>query len=345
MKQITAAPKPLPRILITPGEPAGIGPELCVQIAQRQHPADLIAVADPELLEDRARRLGLPLRLNPTSATPDTPGQQAGTLGILPVPLRSPAEPGHLDADNAGYVLETLRRACDGCLSGEFQALVTGPVHKGVINDAGIAFTGHTEFLSERCGAVPVMMLATPGLRVALATTHLPLSAVSAAITSERLDRVIRILDRDLRQRFHIREPRVIVCGLNPHAGEGGHLGREELEVIEPLLERLRGEGLNLQGPVPADTAFVPDKIAGCDAVLAMYHDQGLPVLKHLGFGKAVNITLGLPIIRTSVDHGTALDLAGTGRADTGSLETAIAAAIEMCGDEGPATGIHGDLC
>ncbi len=334
MKQTTSSLEPPPRILITPGEPAGIGPELCVQIAQQDHTAELIAVADPELLRERANRLGLPLRLNPVYAHTDTHRQQAGALGILPVPLRRPAEPGRLDTGNAAYVLETLKSACDGCLSGEYQALVTGPVHKGVINDAGIAFSGHTELLAERCQAAPVMMLATPGLRVALATTHLPLASVSDAITPEGLERVIRILDHDLRERFHIPEPRVIVCGLNPHAGEGGHLGREELEIIEPLLERLRGEGFNLTGPLPADTAFVPHQIACCDAVLAMYHDQGLPVLKHLGFGKAVNITLGLPIIRTSVDHGTALDLAGTGQADTGSLETAIAAAVEMCGRE-----------
>ena len=249
---------------------------------------------------------------------------------MRPIALRVPAQPGRLDPANAGYVAETLMAACDGCLMGHFDAMVTGPVHKGVINDAGLPFSGHTEFLAERCGADPVMMLVAPGLRVALATTHLPLSRVSLSITQDALTRVLRALDRDLRTRFGIARPRILVCGLNPHAGEAGHLGREEIEVIEPTLAALRAAGIDLTGPIPADTAFVPPMLAKADAVLAMYHDQGLPVLKHLGFGRAVNVTLGLPIIRTSVDHGTALDLAGTGLGDTGSLEAAIACAEDM---------------
>jgi 4-hydroxythreonine-4-phosphate dehydrogenase len=321
----------LARLALTPGEPAGIGPDLCVRIAQRDWASDLIAVADLSLLAARAETLGLPLRLTTWDpAAPRTP-HRAGTLKVLPAAeLAAPVQPGRLDPANAGYVVETLKAACDGCLAGSFDALVTGPVHKGVINDAGLPFSGHTELLAARCGANPVMMLVAPGLRVALATTHLPLCRVSQTITAEVLTRVLRTLDRDLRARFGIGRPRILVCGLNPHAGEGGHLGREEIEVIEPTLATLRAEGMDLTGPIPADTAFVPPRLAQADAVLAMYHDQGLPVLKHLGFGRAVNVTLGLPIIRTSVDHGTALDLAGTGLGDTGSLEAAIACAEDM---------------
>jgi 4-hydroxythreonine-4-phosphate dehydrogenase len=309
---------------VTPGEPAGIGPDLVVRLAQEPVSAEIVAIADPDLLEERARRLGIPLRIQVLE-----PGHPArpGHLSVWPVALRHTVTPGHLDTANAPYVLETLRIGCDACLAGRLEALVTGPVHKGVINDAGLPFTGHTEFLATRCGAEPVMMLATPGLRVALVTTHLPLSEVSAAITREHLIQVIGILHRDLSGRFGIPDPRILVCGLNPHAGEGGHLGREEIDVIEPVLEELRALGWRLTGPVPADTAFIPEKITQTDAILAMYHDQGLPVLKHLGFGDAVNITLGLPIIRTSVDHGTALDLAGTDRADLGSFRAAIAMA------------------
>ncbi len=333
MSAIAAAPRPndrVPRLAITPGEPAGIGPDLIARLAQRQHTVQLVAIADPDLLRERARRLGLELRLHPF--TPDRAPHPSppGHLAIVPVALRHPVEPGRLDPRNAPYVLETLALACDGCLDRTFDALVTAPVHKGVINEAGIPFTGHTEFLAERCRAEPVMMLVAPGLRVALATTHLPLSQVSSAITREHLTRIIGILRRDLVQRFGIEQPRILVCGLNPHAGEMGHLGREEIEVIEPVLGELRGHGWNLIGPLPADTAFVPDRLADADAVLAMYHDQGLPVLKHLGFGRAVNVTLGLPIIRTSVDHGTALDLAGTDRADLGSLLAAVEIALDM---------------
>lgn len=318
------------RLAVTPGEPAGIGPELLAQVAVCDYPDELVAVADPELIGARAERLGLALALPLFDPSQPPAPHRAGRLAVLPVRLRRPAAPGELDPRNAAYVLDTLVAACDGCLAGRFDALVTGPVHKAVINAAGLPFTGHTEFLAERCDADPVMMLIAPGLRVALATTHLPLAAVSAAITPERLERVIRILDHDLRARFGIASPRVLVCGLNPHAGEGGHLGREEIEVIAPVLARLRAEGMDLTGPLPADTAFLPPRLAAADAVLAMYHDQGLPVLKHLGFGRAVNLTLGLPIIRTSVDHGTALDLAGTGQGDPGSLLAALDCAAEM---------------
>jgi 4-hydroxythreonine-4-phosphate dehydrogenase len=319
------------RLALTPGEPAGIGPDICIQLAQQPQQAQLVAIADPELLRQRAAELGLPITLREFSpgepARPSTPGE----LCILPLPLTRPARAGILDPHNAGYVLQTLRRAVEGCSTGEFDALVTGPVHKGVINEAGIPFTGHTEFLAELTGtARVVMMLATEGLRVALATTHLPLAEVSRHITPQLLDEVIRILHRDLQQRFGLAAPRILVCGLNPHAGEGGHLGREEIEVIAPVLERLRQEGMQLFGPLPADTLFTPRYLAEADAVLAMYHDQGLPVLKHLGFGRAVNVTLGLPFVRTSVDHGTALELAGSGKAETGSLEYAIEVALEM---------------
>ncbi len=328
-----------PRLVITPGEPAGIGPDLAARLAQRPVESRLIVVADPELLSQRAAALGLTLQMLPFAPERAPPDWRPGNIEVLPVALRRPARAGMLDTENAAYVLETLARACDGCLDGTFDALVTGPVHKGVINDAGLPFTGHTEFLARRCGAEPVMMLVTEGLRVALVTTHLPLREVGDAITRERLTRVIEILHRDLATRFGCASPRILVCGLNPHAGEGGHLGREEIEVIEPVLRGLRERGWDVSGPLPADTAFLPTRIAAADAVLAMYHDQGLPVLKHLGFGHAANITLGLPIIRTSVDHGTALDLAGTDRADPGSLDAAIAAASAMIDAERAATG------
>lgn len=329
---------PCPRIALTPGEPAGIGPDLCVMLAQRAHAAELVAVCDPTLLQQRAELLGLPLALAPVDAdSPPTP-QPPGTLRIHAAgTLAAPVRPGRLDSANAGYVLATLAAACDGCLDGRYAAMVTAPVHKGIINDAGLPFTGHTEFLAARCDAEPVMMLAAPGLRVALATTHLPLAAVPAAVTRETLTRVLTILDAELRMRFGVARPRILVCGLNPHAGEGGHLGHEEQDVIVPALQALRAGGLDLIGPLPADTAFVPRQLQAADAVLAMYHDQGLPVLKHLGFGRAVNITLGLPIIRTSVDHGTALDLAGSGQADAGSLDAALELALRMAAGGGAA--------
>ncbi len=318
------------KIVFTPGEPAGIGPDLCVQLAQHKLQTDLVVAADPQLLIQRAKLLNLPLQID--EIDPNTPARAtaAGRLCVLPVRLKKPSTPGRLDPDNAEYVLNCLRLATSGCIQGNFHALVTGPVHKGIINEAGLPFTGHTEFLARLTRATPVMMLATTGLRVALATTHLPLADVSQAITPQRLEQVSRILHGHLQHQFGIERPRILVCGLNPHAGEGGHLGREEIEVITPVLDRLRQEGMLLDGPLPADTLFIPHYLEQADAVLAMYHDQGLPVLKHMGFGRAVNITLGLPIIRTSVDHGTALDLAGSGKANPGSLNLALETAREM---------------
>ncbi|GAB4593208.1 4-hydroxy-L-threonine phosphate dehydrogenase [Edwardsiella tarda] len=322
---------PIRRIVITPGEPAGIGPDLIVLLAQHAWPVELVVCADPVLLLARARLLGAPLTLRDYDPRRPAQAQQPGSLTVLPVPLEGDVVPGMLNVANGQYVVATLARACDGCLNGEFSALVTGPVHKGIINDAGVPFTGHTEFFAERSGcARVVMMLASDRLRVALATTHLPLQAVPAAITPQTLSEVITILDGDLRSKFGIQQPRIYVCGLNPHAGEGGHMGREELDVIIPTLEQLRTRGLDLIGPLPADTLFQPKYLDHADAVLAMYHDQGLPVLKFQGFGHAVNITLGLPFIRTSVDHGTALDLAASGQAQPGSFITALNLAIEM---------------
>ena len=319
------------RVVITPGEPAGIGPDLVIQLAQRDWPLELVVCADGRLLTERATLLGLPLTLLPYSPEKPAAPQRAGTLTLLPVALHAEVIPGTLNVENGGYVVETLARACDGCLSGEFAALVTGPVHKGIINDAGVAFTGHTEFFEERAGAPKVvMMLATEELRVALATTHLPLKAVSDAITPDLLREVITILHDDLQNKFGLAEPHVLVCGLNPHAGEGGHMGTEEIDTIIPVLEEMRAKGMNLSGPLPADTLFQPKYLDHADAVLAMYHDQGLPVLKYQGFGRGVNITLGLPFIRTSVDHGTALELAGQGKADVGSFITALNLAIKM---------------
>lgn len=319
------------RVAITPGEPAGIGPDLAVQLAQYDWPVELVVCASAELLQSRSATLGLPLTLR--AYQPDAPAQpqRAGTLTLLPLETAQPVKAGELCVDNSHYVLASLARACDGCLNGEFAALVTGPVHKGVINDAGIPFTGHTEFFAERAGGDRVvMMLATEALRVALATTHLPLKDVSAAITRESLHEVVTILHRDLQQKFGIARPHIYVCGLNPHAGEGGHMGREEIDTIIPALESLRQQGIQLTGPLPADTLFQPKYLSNADAVLAMYHDQGLPVLKFQGFGRAVNITLGLPFIRTSVDHGTALELAGLGQAEPGSFITALNLAITM---------------
>ncbi|AGH72714.1 4-hydroxythreonine-4-phosphate dehydrogenase PdxA [Edwardsiella piscicida] len=322
---------PIRRIVITPGEPAGVGPELIVQLAQRPWPAELVVCADPSLLEARARALGLPLTLRRYDPALPAQAQQAATLTVLPIPLEADVIPGELNVANGNYVVATLARACDGCLSGEFAALVTGPVHKGIINDAGVPFTGHTEFFADRSGCPRVvMMLASERLRVALATTHLPLQEVPAAITPQTLREVITILDADLRRRFGLHQPHIYVCGLNPHAGEGGHMGREELDIIIPTLDALRASGIRLTGPLPADTLFQPKYLDDADAVLAMYHDQGLPVLKYQGFGHAVNITLGLPFIRTSVDHGTALDLAASGQAQPGSFITALNLAIEM---------------
>jgi 4-hydroxythreonine-4-phosphate dehydrogenase len=317
-----------PRIVLTSGEPAGIGPDLALTVAARAIGCELVCLADRALLAERASSLGLTVALRSYEGVscPHVPG----SLTVEHHRLACPARAGQLDARNTSYVLEQLERACAGARAGEFAAIVTAPVHKGIINDAGIPFTGHTEFFAERTGARPVMMLATGSLRVALATTHLPLSQVSRAITRELVLDTVTILERDLRQGWGLRRPRIAVCGLNPHAGEGGHLGDEEIRVIEPALAMLRSRGLDVAGPLPADTVFVPRILADYDAVLAMYHDQGLPVIKHAGFDSAVNVTLGLPIVRTSVDHGTALELAGTGRADCASLVAAIELAIEL---------------
>ncbi|CAK0776757.1 4-hydroxythreonine-4-phosphate dehydrogenase [Gammaproteobacteria bacterium] len=319
------------RLVLTPGEPAGVGPDLCLRMVQEPLSAEPVVVADPGLLERRAALLGLPLRLYPfDAATPPSP-HRPGELAIVPVSLQTMEQPGRLDLTNAPYVLDTLRTAVAFCQAEKVDALVTGPVHKGVINEAGFPFTGHTEFLAALTGTTTVvMMLAIPGLRVALATTHLPLREVSAALTREGLTAVLTILHGELVRRFGLHAPRILVCGLNPHAGEGGHLGHEEIEVITPVLETLRMQGMDLVGPLPADTAFTPTRLADAAAVLAMYHDQGLPVLKHLGFGRAVNVTLGLPIVRTSVDHGTALELAGSGRADHSSLIAAFTLALKL---------------
>ena len=317
------------RLAVTPGEPAGIGPDLLIKRIQAPSPHELVAFADPGLLEQRAAQLDLPLKLREPKDQPRP--LSAGELAISPCKIAKPATAGALNTANAPYVLETLQNALQACQQGTCHALITGPVHKGVINDAGIPFSGHTEFFAEQTQTPRVvMMLATEGLRVALATTHLPLAEVPSAITPTLLNEIITILHHDLIEKFGIPSPHILVCGLNPHAGEGGHMGREEIDVIEPALNTLRQKGLNLTGPLPADSLFTPKYLSTCDAVLAMYHDQGLPVLKYKGFGAAVNITLGLPIIRTSVDHGTALDLAGTGQADPGSLLTAINYAAKM---------------
>jgi 4-hydroxythreonine-4-phosphate dehydrogenase len=300
-----------PVIALTSGEPAGVGPELCAMLAREPLPARVVVLGDESLLAQR--------------------GAPPGTVAIEHIPLAAPSTPGKLDPANGRYVLALLDRAADGCLAGEFDAMVTAPVHKAVINDAGFAFTGHTEYLAARAGAAHVvMMLVGGGLRVALATTHLPLAQVARAITRDGLIDTLRVVDRDLRLRFGIAHPRILVAGLNPHSGESGHLGREEIDVIEPALQAARAEGIAAEGPLPADTLFVPERLQRADCVLAMYHDQGLPVLKYASFGKGVNVTLGLPFVRTSVDHGTALDLAGSGRADPGSLREAVQLAIKL---------------
>jgi len=323
---------PQPILAVTPGEPAGIGPEILLKFRVEHPEFPLLAVADPNLLRQTVKSLGLGLEIREWQPGLET---ESGELACLPVRLATPAEPGRLNPLNAPYVLDTLRQAVALVRKGQAGALVTGPVHKGVINDSGFPFSGHTEFLAELAGTPQVvMMLATEGLRVTLVTTHLPLRDVADTISRQKLEAVIRITEQALRTRFGIRQPRLQILGLNPHAGEGGHLGSEEGEIIIPVIDRLRAEGMLLEGPVPADTAFNPGRIAQCDVVVAMYHDQGLPVLKHMGFGRAVNITLGLPFIRTSVDHGTALDLAGSGRADTGSLHEAVLAASGMAMQE-----------
>lgn len=330
-----------PRLAITSGEPAGIGPDLCLQLASRAFAADLVVLGDKNLLAERATQLGLNIALvDATTAQPIAQTYPPNTLAVQHIPLRAPAQTGQLNAANGAYVLDILDQALAGCQNGEYAAMVTAPVHKGVINQAGIAFTGHTEYLAEKTDTpLVVMMLAgdTPHgpLRVALVTTHLPLREVPDAITPDLLRQVLTILHADMQQKYGIAEPRILVAGLNPHAGEGGYLGREEIDVIEPVLGELRAKGLNLIGPLPADTMFNPPSLARGDAVLAMYHDQGLAALKYATFGHGINVTLGLPVIRTSVDHGTALDLAGTGKAEVGSLIEAIEQAILMAERQG----------
>ena len=323
----------IPRLVLTSGEPAGIGPDVILMAAQQPWQAELLCIGDRNMLEARARQLGIGMQFSPYTTGDAVVAHQPGELRYIHVPAPAEVIPGQLDTANAYYVLALLSLATELCATGEASGLVTAPVQKSVINDAGIPFTGHTEFLAQAFGCEQVvMMLAAGEFRVALATTHLPLSEVSAAITREHLTETLDILHANLHRHFGLAAPRITVLGLNPHAGEGGHLGREEIEIIGPAMEELRAQGKNLTGPLPADTAFTPQWRGATDAYLAMYHDQGLPVLKSAGFGEAVNMTLGLPVVRTSVDHGTALDLAGTGKARSGSLEAAINMAIECAG-------------
>jgi len=330
----------LPRIAITAGEPAGIGPDLCVLLAHKALNAQLVVIADREMLQARARQIGVAVNIEPFTANESHAHAGNGTLTVLHRALNGPAIAGTLNAENSGYVLDTLKIAALGCVPGRhqtnlFNAMVTAPVHKGIINDAGIPFSGHTEYLAELTNtAHVVMMLVGGGMRVALATTHLPLKDVPQAITRDSLETTMRILHQDLVTKFGIANPRILVAGLNPHAGEDGYLGREEIEVINPVLQKLRSEGMNFVGALPADTLFAKHHLSKADAVLAMYHDQGLPVLKHASFGEGVNVTLGLPIIRTSVDHGTALDLAGSGNIEIGSLLAAIELAISLANNK-----------
>ncbi|MGC9401801.1 4-hydroxythreonine-4-phosphate dehydrogenase PdxA [Vibrio genomosp. F10] len=320
------------RVVVTAGEPAGIGPDLVLALSQENWNHQIVVCADKNLIEQRAKQLGIDVQLIDYTESLDIKPQNSGSLVVDHIALDAPCEAGKLNEANGHYVLKTLERAALGCMNGEFDAIVTGPVHKGVINRAGVAFSGHTEFFAEKSNTpLVVMMLATEGLRVALVTTHIPLAYVSQAVTEQRLEKVIRILHQDLVEKFAIENPSIYVCGLNPHAGEDGCLGREEIETITPTLNKIRQEdGINVIGPLPADTIFNEKYLQHADAVLGMYHDQVLPVLKYKGFGRSVNITLGLPFIRTSVDHGTALDLAGTGNADTGSFKTALTHAIEL---------------
>lgn len=323
------------RIAVTPGEPAGIGPDLVIAIAQYDWPVQIVVVGSLEMMKERASQLGVDVEFTIYQADEAPTSQKAGTLTIIPVALEEPCIAGELNPANGHYVVETLRVASEKNMSGEFDAVVTGPVHKGLINQAGIAFSGHTEYFAHQANCTDVvMMLATEGLRVALVTTHIPLAYVSKAITCERLQKVTQILHQDLITKFGIEQPKIYVCGINPHAGEGGHLGREEIEVMNPALDELREMGMNLIGPLPADTIFHHKYLQDADAILAMYHDQGLPVIKYKGFGNSVNITLGLPFVRTSVDHGTAVDLAGTNQADPGSFIQAITSAIELANNQ-----------
>jgi len=322
----------LPIIAITSGEPAGIGPDIIISaLSEQVFPARLLVLADPELLKSRAKTLGLTANVISIEKACDVPAHKKGDIFVRPIQQTAKSTAGVLNIKNSPYVLETLKQAGEGCISDEFDAIVTPPVHKGILCETGIHFSGHTEFFQAQCQSPHVvMMLATEAMKVALVTTHLPLKDVSAAITEQSISLVIKALSKDLQEKFAIKQPKILVCGLNPHAGEDGHLGMEEIDVIIPTLNKLRQEGLNLIGPLPADTLFTPKYLDDADCALAMYHDQGLPVLKYSGFGNAVNITLGLPIIRTSVDHGTAIDLAGTGKANNGSLKVAIQHAINM---------------
>lgn len=325
----------LPRIAITSGEPAGIGPDICVLLSQLDIAADITVIGDTDVLKNRAQQLNIQLDIEPYEIAQNAHYHRKNTLKILHIPTETTVKAGTLNALNSQYVLNTLTCALDGTLSGAFDAIVTAPVHKGVINDAGIPFTGHTEFLADYTKTPQVvMMLVGGGLRVALATIHLALKNVPTAITKKSLETTIRILHHDLVTKFGLANPRILVAGLNPHAGEDGYLGREEIDIINPVLDQLRDEGMQLIGALPADTLFAKHHLSKADAVLAMYHDQGLPVLKHASFGEGVNITLGLPIIRTSVDHGTALDLAGTGDIDIGSMLSAIKLAIELVSNQ-----------
>lgn len=319
-----------PTLVLTTGEPAGIGPDICLKIAQQPLSCNLVVLADCELLLARAHQLNIPLNLTEVSTTTPIKPHQTGSLQVMHISLAEPAIASKLNPVNANYVLKMLDLAVAGCQTGRFDGMVTAPVHKGVINEAGIAFSGHTEYLAELTHSAVVMMLVGENMRVALATTHLPLKAVSAAITTENLENKLRIIQQDLVTRFMLNKPRIAVAGLNPHAGESGYLGREEIDIIIPVLDKLRNEGMHLIGPLPADTMFNPLQLKQYDCILAMYHDQGLPVLKYASFGGGVNVTLGLPIIRTSVDHGTALELAGTGRAQAGSLISAIGMGIQL---------------
>jgi len=321
----------LPRIALTPGEPAGLGPDVVIAAAQKSYAAEIIAICDPKLIAQRAQQLNVPLSILAFDDSKPSQAHQAGTLKVLPVSLNVVAKAGQLDRKNSSYVLNTLDKAIDLCSRGTCHSMVTGPVHKGIINDAGFAFTGHTEYLATKTqSSQPVMLLQTEGLRVALATTHLPLREVSDAITTERLTSVLNVIRSDFMSKMGMSDPVIYVCGLNPHAGEGGHLGYEEMEIISPLIEHLKSTAWRIVGPLAADTAFSPQNIEHADVFLAMFHDQGLPVLKYKGFSNAVNITLGLPFPRTSVDHGTALELAGSGTAKSQSLELAINTAIDM---------------
>lgn len=333
---------PLPRLAITAGEPAGIGPELLIQLASTPLDACLVAITDRGLLERAALRCGKQITLLEDDGEPAF-ASEVGVLRLHQVPLPFAETPGEPDSRNAAHVLATLAEAADGCMAGRYDAVVTGPLQKSSINDAGIRFSGHTEFFAERARADVVMMLASPELRVALATTHLPLASVPGAIAPGMLRRILQLVESELRVKFGIRHPRIAVLGINPHAGEGGHLGREEIDTVIPVLKKLRSEGMQLLGPLPADTAFVPAMRSQYDAVLAMYHDQALPVLKSEAFDRTVNLTLGLPFIRTSVDHGTALDLAGTGKADPASLIAAARMAIALVLRQNQSRGVSNE--